>query len=203
MRTRVLVRPARSAVTGPYSMLGVSLQPAVTLRLLLLLCCCLSACEKKLPPQPGQPSLVAPSEPSEVIPPEPPLELVRVPNSGLPCAVDDVLAAKCRRCHSVPARHSAPFPLLTWEDTQQLIDVRPRFKVLEKVVQTGYMPYGIPANPPVQPLTDAEKQTLLAWARAGAPRGGCGAPAATESARLPERSTLVLKGVTAPPPHTH
>src|SRR4051794_23898536 len=42
------------------------------------------------------------------IPLEPPVELLRVPSSGIPCDVDEVLANKCRRCHTVPARHGAP-----------------------------------------------------------------------------------------------
>jgi hypothetical protein len=120
----------------------------------------------------------------EAIPLEPAFELLRVPNSGLPCAVDDVLAAKCRRCHTRPTRHTAPFALLTWEDTQQLLRDRPRFLVMEGAVRSGYMPYNIAANPPVERLSDAEKQIILDWVAAGAPRAECGAgPSASSSAR--------------------
>lgn len=118
------------------------------------------------------------------LPLEPPLDLVRVPNSGFPCDVDDVLAAKCRRCHSTPMRHSAPFSLLTWEDTQPMLRDRPRFQVMASAVKSGFMPYNVLANPPVERLSDAEKKVIVDWVEAGALRGSCGpAPAASGAAR--------------------
>ncbi|HEY3667044.1 MAG TPA: hypothetical protein VGL19_13620 [Polyangiaceae bacterium] len=118
----------------------------------------------------------------EPLPLEAPVELLRVPNSGLPCAVDELLAAKCRRCHTRPTRHTAPFALLTWEDTQQVLRDRPRFLVMESAVRSGYMPYNIAANPPVERLSDAEKQIIFDWVAAGAPRATCGAaPSASAS----------------------
>jgi hypothetical protein len=118
----------------------------------------------------------------EPLPLEPAVELLRVPNSGLPCAVDELLAAKCRRCHTRPTRHTAPFALLTWEDTQQVLRDRPRFLVMESAVRSGYMPYNIAANPPVERLSDAEKQIIFDWVAAGAPRATCGAaPSASAS----------------------
>jgi uncharacterized membrane protein len=114
------------------------------------------------------------------LPEEPPVELLRVANSGLPCAVDDVFAAKCRRCHTVPTRHGAPFVFLTWEDTRQDRQGQPLVNVIARAVKSGFMPYRIEANPPVQPLTEAEKKTILDWVDAGAPRGDCAAkPAAS------------------------
>jgi uncharacterized membrane protein len=118
------------------------------------------------------------------IPLETPVETLRVPNSGFPCAVDDVLAAKCRRCHTLPARHNAPFSLLTWDDTRGMIGDRIRYLVMASVTQSGYMPYNIPANPPVERLTDEEKKAIADWVEAGAPKAACPpAPAASVSAR--------------------
>jgi cytochrome c5 len=107
------------------------------------------------------------------LPEEPPIEIPRVANSGLPCKVDDVFASKCRRCHTVPTRHGAPFVFLTWEDTQQDRLGQPLYAVIGRAVRTGFMPQRIEANPPVQPLSDDEKKIILDWVDAGAPRENC------------------------------
>jgi hypothetical protein len=93
----------------------------------------------------------------------------KVPNSDLPADVDDVLARKCRRCHGSPTRHSAPFPLYTWTDTRGQHHGRLIYERIGLVVASGFMPNLIPANPPVERLTDAEKQILVAWSAAGGP----------------------------------
>ena len=133
----------------------------------------------KKKPLPPAPAVVAPPEP---LPLEPPVELLRVENSGLPCDVDEVLARKCRRCHTQPPRHSAPVQLLRWEDTQADRNGAPVFQHLGRAVASGFMPYLIMANPPIERLTDAEKKTLLDWVAAGAPRGSCGDDAGADAA---------------------
>jgi hypothetical protein len=110
---------------------------------------------------------------AEPMPEEPPVELLRQPGSGLPCAVDEVFAAKCRRCHTVPTRHGAPFVFLTWDDTRQDRGGQPLYTVIGRAVRTGFMPNMLSANPPVQPLTEDEKKIILDWVDAGAPRGDC------------------------------
>ncbi|MEO6598629.1 MAG: hypothetical protein ABIQ16_02070, partial [Polyangiaceae bacterium] len=81
-------------------------------------------------------------------------------------------------------RHNAPFSLLTWDDTRGMIGDRIRYRVMASVTKSGYMPYNIPTNPPVERLTDEEKQTIADWVEAGAPKGACPpAPAASPSAR--------------------
>jgi hypothetical protein len=107
------------------------------------------------------------------LPEEPPIEIPRVPNSGLPCRVDEVFASKCRRCHTVPTRHGAPFVFLTWEDTHQDRLGQPLYAVIGRAVRTNFMPQRIEANPPVQPLSDDEKKIILDWVDAGAPREDC------------------------------
>jgi hypothetical protein len=142
----------------------------------------------KRPPRAKAPEPVAPYvEPP--LPLEPPWGPPKVPNSDLPADVDDVLARKCRRCHGSPTRHSAPFPLYTWEETRgrhhgQLIYVR-----IGLAVASGFMPNLVPANPPVEPLTAAEKQILVAWVDAGAPSASELAkapPVASARARTPK-----------------
>lgn len=120
-------------------------------------------------------------------PEEPPVELLRTPDSGLPCKLDDVFAAKCRRCHTIPARHGAPLVFLTWDDTQQDRAGQKVAQVIGRVVQSGFMPYRIEANPPVQPLTDEEKKIILDWVEAGAPRETCdpNAPVAKKASEKP------------------
>lgn len=122
------------------------------------------------------------------LPEEPPVEVLRVPNSGLPCKVDEAFAAKCRRCHTIPMRHGAPFVFLTWDDTQEDRQGQRLASLIGRAVRSGFMPYRVEANPPVLPLTDAEKKSILDWVDAGAPREDCivdatGAPAPVTSAR--------------------
>lgn len=125
-------------------------------------------------PQPRPPAHSTDLSRELELPREPPVDLLSVPNSGFPCAVDDVLEAKCRRCHTRPMRHGAPFPLLTWDDTRLFVRADAQvYLQLDRVITTGTMPFRIPANPPVEPLTADEKWVLLDWVRRGAPRGTC------------------------------
>jgi uncharacterized membrane protein len=110
---------------------------------------------------------------AEPLPQEPPIEMPRVAHSGLPCKVDDVFATKCRRCHTIPTRHGAPFVFLTWEDTRQDRLGQPLYAVIGRAVRTNFMPYRVEANPPVEQLTDDEKKIILDWVDAGAPREEC------------------------------
>jgi uncharacterized membrane protein len=94
------------------------------------------------------------------------------------CEVQRVLQAKCQRCHAASPEHGAPFPLVSYEDTQVVsAGGTARFSAIEKAVLDDFMPPGfIALEPPVLPLSDAEKQTLLDWCASGAPAGpepGC------------------------------
>jgi hypothetical protein len=61
-------------------------------------------------------------------------------------------------------QNDAPFPLLTWEDTQATYFNKPVHARMLKSISTGYMPLtALALDPPVEPLTDAEKGTLVAW----------------------------------------
>jgi uncharacterized membrane protein len=88
------------------------------------------------------------------------------------CDALGVLEAKCQRCHQDPPKNLAPFPLLTYADTQE---ERPTgelvYERMRDVVSSGIMP---PTSgnydPPVDPLTCAERTTLLSWLNADAPR---------------------------------
>jgi hypothetical protein len=109
------------------------------------------------------------------IPLEPPFAAheLEVADSGFPCDVEAALKAKCRRCHTLPARHGAPFPLLTWQQTQQAFRGTPIAGHMGRAVKSGFMPYRINANPPIEPLTESEKQAIIAWVEAGAEQTPC------------------------------
>lgn len=107
--------------------------------------------------------------------------------SGEPVAWCDallVIKAKCQRCHGDPQKNGAPMPLLTFEDTHgpwsatQVVH-----DVMLDAVSRDFMPYVTlneppdPIMPPVEPLTVAEKATLLGWLKQGAlPEGGTDCP---------------------------
>lgn len=130
------------------------------------------------------------------LPEEPPVELLRAPDSGLPCKVDDVFAAKCRRCHTIPTRHGAPFVFLTWQDMQQERAGQKLPTLIARAVRSNFMPYRMEANPPVLPLSDEEKQIILNWVDAGAPREDCD-PNAPVTEKVGARP---IKSATPPPP---
>ena len=91
---------------------------------------------------------------------------------ALPCEVEAVLKAKCQRCHQEPPLNGASFPLLTWENTQAIYFKKPIHARMLNAVTTGFMPYmALELDPPVEPLTEDEKATLIAWL------SECGPPA--------------------------
>lgn len=133
----------------------------------------------------------------EPLPEEPKVDLLRVPHSGLPCKVDDVFAGKCRRCHTIPTRHGAPFVFLTWQDTRQDRAGQPLYAVIGRAVRTNFMPYRVPANPPVEPLSDDEKKIILDWIDAGAPREDCDPSAPEPKKPTPTHASREAAGARA------
>ena len=93
-----------------------------------------------------------------------------MPDPQIPCEPDAVMDGKCRRCHNNPQFNGAPFPLLTWDDTQQPYDDELlRWEKMKEVIESGFMPFvELDVQPPVQDLTKAEKATMLAWLGDGA-----------------------------------
>jgi hypothetical protein len=98
---------------------------------------------------------------------------------AFPCDVSRIIQAKCERCHSDPPENGAPFPLLSWEDTQ-----KPYGRVLVHdamlvAVESGFMPLTeLELSPPVEDLTTSERTDLLSWLRAGAEPDRSGATCA-------------------------
>jgi hypothetical protein len=94
------------------------------------------------------------------------------------CEVSEVLELKCRRCHVGEGLHGAPFPLVTYEDTQVQDAPGPRWQRMQAMVEDDKMPPpDVVLSPPTQPVTASEKELLLAWFEAGAePVGGTDCP---------------------------
>lgn len=94
-----------------------------------------------------------------------------------PCDVFKVVHHRCNPCHQKPPLNNAPFPLLTYADTQVVyVPGELRFQQMYLQVQPGAsprMPFG-------GMLTDSEFGTLTGWLAQCAPPvpagTGCGCP---------------------------
>lgn len=86
----------------------------------------------------------------------------------IPCDVDAVLTAKCRRCHGVPTANGAPFSLSTWKDLNGDYGGEPIYVRMRAAVSSDFMPLCAEGkcgtfDPVVQALTAEEKSVLLDW----------------------------------------
>jgi hypothetical protein len=89
-----------------------------------------------------------------------------VPN-GLPCAVDDLLAAHCRTCHADPAKFGAPMPLVRRDDFMVPATTDPASSVGE-LVRARVHDEETPM-PPTGMLEPDALAVLDDWLDAGAP----------------------------------
>ena len=92
-----------------------------------------------------------------------------VVSGDLPCDPKRVLVTVCQQCHTNPTQNAAPFPLVTYADTQATINGgKPIWQYMLSVVQNGVMPL-----PPVQ-IDPGDRDTLLRWLQSGAPARAAG-----------------------------
>jgi hypothetical protein len=87
------------------------------------------------------------------------------------CEVRGVLGAKCQRCHVGAGLHGAPFPLVTYADTQVYMASleKRRWELMENMVDQDLMPpEDSRLDPPPAKLTAAEKDVLMTWFAEGA-----------------------------------
>jgi hypothetical protein len=96
------------------------------------------------------------------------------------CQVSAVLQAKCQRCHVGAGLNGAPFPLVSYDDTQVVEksgDTR-RWQIMQIMVEQGFMPPNDPRlDPPPAKLTSDEMVVLTTWFGEGAkPVGGTACP---------------------------
>lgn len=81
----------------------------------------------------------------------------------LPCDVGAVLQAKCQPCHTIPRMNGAPFPLRSYEDTQQPLGTTGllRWQRMAQVIEPNNFPHMPPIGYPQ--LSDADFATLRGW----------------------------------------
>jgi len=85
------------------------------------------------------------------------------------CRVQAILALKCQRCHGPPSQHGAPFALASYDDTQAH-DKKGKLRyerIAEVVDERSMPPQFLKLEPPVEPLADDERETLLSWCAQG------------------------------------
>lgn len=103
----------------------------------------------------------------------------RSPEPGFPCDVEAVLERSCRRCHWDPTENDAPFGMVRYDDVQASRSGKPIFVLMKQMVAADLMPpLDALVTPKVTPLDPKDKETLLAWLQADAPRSTerCDAP---------------------------
>lgn len=94
-----------------------------------------------------------------------------ISNAPLPSAVDSVFASRCRKCHGTPQHMGAPFPLLTWQNTQMLVPNNPRHLHVYEAMKLRINDPNFPMPPDGNPFTASDRKVLNDWLDAGAPPG--------------------------------
>lgn len=88
---------------------------------------------------------------------------------GLPCEIDELLAARCRGCHGSPPGPGVPMALVSYDDLAAETAGR---SVAERAL--ARMSTAAAPMPPSGVLPAAEVAPFEAWVRGGLPRGACG-----------------------------
>jgi hypothetical protein len=108
--------------------------------------------------------------------------------TSFPCDVAPIIESKCQRCHNTAdvlstceankSCERGPFPLLTWSDTRRQFGTGMRVvDYLPEVIERKIMPLtSADVQPPVEPLTDDEQKTMVAWVRSCAPAAAAACP---------------------------
>jgi len=89
------------------------------------------------------------------------------------CDAYKIINCVCQQCHQNPTRNGAAMSLMTYEDTQELFPPTSSTHVWQRMqtaVSSGSMPETSLTSvvPPVKPLTDEQRDTLLDWLAQGA-----------------------------------
>lgn len=82
--------------------------------------------------------------------------------------VQPIVATKCQTCHTAPLAQGAPFPLITYADTQAIYAGEPIHARMAARVSSPANP--MPPNGQPQ-LTDMEITTIVEWSARGAAQG--------------------------------
>lgn len=83
--------------------------------------------------------------------------------------IQPILQSRCGQCHGNPLVGGAPFPLLTYADTQETVNGNPvHALVRERVTRDGIG--RMPPNGQTD-LTPAQRELIVRWSEGGAPEG--------------------------------
>lgn len=100
-----------------------------------------------------------------------------------PCDVFAVIHQKCNPCHTDPPKNGAPFPILTYEDTQKPYGSqgKKRYQRIAEVIAPASGPFMplMPNKVGVTALSDAELTLLSGWLESPVPTEqgkGCECP---------------------------
>ncbi len=109
--------------------------------------------------------------------------------TGLPCEIDAILDAHCRRFHGDPLL-GAPMPLVTYADLTGSALGDPSLTVAElSLHRMASVAAPMPPGAPHQVAAD-DRAAWLAWLDAGAPRGACGTAGDTDGSDTAEPPAL-------------
>ena len=99
------------------------------------------------------------------------------------CDAYKVINCVCQQCHQNPTLNGAAMPLMTYEDTQAPFPLATSstlvWQRMQVAIRSGSMPEtsNPSVEPPVKPLSDAQRSTLLDWLAQGAhDEGGSDCP---------------------------
>ena len=90
------------------------------------------------------------------------------------CDAYKIVNCVCQQCHQNPTLNGAAMPLMTYEDTQAPYPTAASSKLVWQAMQTAVASRSMPETgnpsvmPPVKPLTNAQRDTLLEWLAQGA-----------------------------------
>jgi hypothetical protein len=94
------------------------------------------------------------------------------------CDAYKIVNCACQQCHQNPTVNGAAMPLMTYEDTQLPYPTATSstfvWQKMQAAVSSRFMPEtGNPSVvPPVKPLSEADRTTLLSWLAQGAHEEG-------------------------------
>ncbi|MEZ4370458.1 MAG: hypothetical protein R3B07_06515 [Polyangiaceae bacterium] len=96
----------------------------------------------------------------------------QLPESPIPCEVQQVLERNCLRCHGEEKQYGAPYSFTSLEEIHRVRGGEPLYRRMLDALEEDFMPpVTLKVEPPVQDISDADREVLLEWTRAGAPEG--------------------------------
>lgn len=121
--------------------------------------------------------------------------------NGLPCDVDQVLAASCRSCHANKPIYGAPMPLMSYDDLHAPLKSDAKKKVYEQISARVHDDKKPMPPPPNERVSDADAAILDAWLEAGAPKSGadCGSAGTGGTAGTGTGGTGATSGLSCAP----